>query len=34
MDRWIKDHGNEMEIFTCDLQDEMIMMGFLLNKAA
>ena len=32
--RWIKDYGNEMEIFTCDLQDEMIMMGFLLNKAA
>ena len=34
MARWIKDYGNEMEIFTCDLQDEMIMMGFLLNKAA
>ena len=34
MDRWIKDRNNEMEIFTCDLEDEMIMMRFLLNKAA
>ena len=34
MDRWIKDRNNEMEIFTCDLEDEMIMMSFLLNKAA
>ena len=34
LDRWIKDRNNEMEIFTCDLEDEMIMMRFLLNKAA
>ena len=32
--RWIKDRNNDMEIFTCDLEDEMIMMRFLLNKAA
>ena len=34
MARWIKDRNNEMEIYTCDLEDEMIMMRFLLNKAA
>lgn len=34
MARWIKDRSNEMEIYTCDLEDELIMMSFLLNKAA
>ena len=36
MARWIKDRSNEMEIYTCDLEDEMIMMNYLLNanKAA
>jgi len=34
MDRWIKDRNNEMEIYTCDLEDEMIMMRYLLNNAA
>ena len=34
MARWIKDRSNEMEIYTCDLEDEMIMMRYLLNNAA
>jgi len=34
MARWIKDRNNEMEIYTCDLEDEMIMMRYLLNNAA
>ena len=34
MAKWSKDRNNEMEIFTCDLEDEMIMMSFLLNMAA
>ena len=34
MARWIKDRNNEMEIYTCDLEDEMIMMRFILNNAA
>ena len=34
MARWIKDRRNEMEIYTCDLEDEMIMMRFILNNAA
>ena len=34
MARWIKDRHNEMEIYTCDLEDEMIMMRFILNNAA
>ena len=34
MARWIRDFSHEMEIFTCDLEDEMIMMRFLLNRAA
>ena len=34
MARWIKDRRNEMEIYTCDLEDEMIMMRYLLNHAA
>ena len=25
MARWVKDSNNEMEIYTCDLEDEMIM---------
>ena len=34
MDRWIRDFSHQMEIFTCDLEDEMIMMRYLLNRAA
>ena len=34
MARWIRDFSHEMEIFTCDLEDEMIMMRFLMNRAA
>jgi len=34
MARWIKDRNNDMEIYTCDLEDEMIMMRFILNNAA
>ena len=34
MARWIRDFSHEMEIYTCDLEDEMIMMRFLLNRAA
>ena len=34
MARWIKDRNNDMEIYTCDLEDEMIMMRYLLNNAA
>ena len=34
MARWINDCNNEMEIYTCDLEDEMIMMRFILNNAA
>ena len=32
MARWIKDRNNEMEIYTCDLEDEMIMTNYLLNE--
>ena len=34
MARWIRDFSHEMEIYTCDFEDEMIMMRFLLNRAA
>ncbi len=34
MARWIKDSDNEMEIFTCDLQDQAIMMRFYLQACA
>jgi hypothetical protein len=34
MARWIRDFSRQMEIFTCDLEDEMIMMRYLLNRAA
>ena len=34
MDRWIRDFSHQMEIFTCDLEDEMIMMRYLLNRFA
>ena len=34
MARWIRDFSHQMEIFSCDLEDEMIMMRYLLNRAA
>ena len=34
MARWIKDCSNEMEIYTCDLENEMIMMRCLIHNAA
>ena len=32
--RWARDFSHQMEIFTCDLEDEMIMMRYLLNRAS